>query len=202
MPEVWVQTGNPQWFLCRGSAEHVFYDGLEEIPRKYLTDPKAFDEFHRRKQALLDSLAESTDDSVDMYLVRDFAEFLFNSEACGLVKPVNALLGAIAYSPVNEHPSLASRISTSMENLPWFDVYGLSYTDVLALPFDRWWEMSDRLKAYAEKNGASANEQQVTVLRELGEKLDLIVDTLSLLVKISLPPKKTGKNRGRRQKGL
>lgn len=162
------------------------------------------DAYFARSMALAKHLDTVSDPNVDMDLVRNFTFSEFHLTECDRIKVSQSPLSAIEYNTVNPKEDLIDRVTDSMTVLPWYEVYGMKLDDVLDLPFDKWWRMSDRLSEYAAKRGAPVGAQQLDQLKELGEKLDLMTDHLALLIKIATPSKRQndrGKYKRRNQPG-
>lgn len=76
-------------------------------------------------------------------------------------------LALIAYNPKDPDASDdITDVATLMINLPWRAVYGLSYTDVLQLPFDEWRELYMLLIKHEETKAPAPVVQAITHLTE------------------------------------
>lgn len=76
-------------------------------------------------------------------------------------------LSIIAYTPKNpDATDDITDIATLMINLPWMKVYGLSYGEVLCLPFDEWRELYTLLVKHVETRPSSPVVQAINHLTE------------------------------------
>lgn len=160
--------------------------------------------YYAKKAQLLASIEQTTSDHVDKDLVRDFALTRFNMVECEMITPKGGPLASIAYDTKTAPVDLAERIAQSMYSLPWKEVYGLDVNAVLDLPFDRWWEMSDRLSDYVTKRGAPLDVRVRELLEIQNDKIDLLIDHIAILIKMQTAPKRKGKSKsnGHQKSGI
>lgn len=113
---------------------------------------------------------------------------------CDLITPKGGPLASIAYDTKTKPVDLVDRIAQSMYVLPWKEVYGLDVNAVMDLPFDRWWEMSDRLSEYVTKRGPPPDTRVRELLEAQNDKIDLLIDHIAVLIKLQTPQKRKGKS--------
>lgn len=77
------------------------------------------------------------------------------------------VLSIIAYTPKDpDATDDVTDVATLMINLPWRQVYGLTYNEVLQLPFDEWCELYRLLSKHEETKPQSPIVNAITLLTE------------------------------------
>lgn len=120
--------------------------------------------------------------------MREFAITDFNRLICKMDKPSEpAPLDDVIYNPIKERGTLAEDVADMMALLPWKEVYGLDYEQVLALPYDEWSEYSVRLEKRLENKSFNTNTE--ALLSSLNERISQLSADLLTMTKMFLGAK-------------